>query len=40
MEEHDKEGDSVTKLHQDMSSAVNILVHAQPDPPSEPTGEW
>ncbi len=30
VEEHeDMEGDSVTKLHQDMSDAVNICVHAQ-----------
>jgi hypothetical protein len=28
-EHEDIEGDSVTKLHQDMSDAVNILVHAQ-----------
>lgn len=32
VEEHEEEWDSVTKLHQDMSDAVNILVHCQPDP--------
>ena len=30
VEEHEEEeGDSVTKLHQDMSDAVNILLHCQ-----------
>ena len=30
VEEHaDVEADSVTKLHQDMSDALNILVHCQ-----------
>lgn len=34
VEEHEgEEWDSVTKLHQDMSDAVNVLVHTQPDPP-------
>lgn len=41
-EHEDEEGDSVTKLHQDMSDAVNILVHAQmakgEDPPEKRKG--
>jgi hypothetical protein len=32
-----EEGDSVTKLHEDMSDAVNIALHCQPDPPSTST---
>lgn len=32
VEEHGEEGDSVTKLHMDMSDTINVLCHAQYTP--------